>query len=68
VDVVESAEDSAAPPLPKQLDGILESMITVEVIYYAILEQDCNENESHKSPLRTTLRKPFKVELLGDFL
>lgn len=63
VDVDGSIDD--CKEMKRRLDEIPETMLTVEVIYDAILEQVADANRSRKSSLNAVLRKPLQVELFG---
>lgn len=65
VDVnVDGAIDDCAK-LKRRLNEIPESMLTVEIIYDALLEQVASTNGSRKSSLTAILKRPFQVELFG---
>lgn len=51
--------------MKRRLDKIPESMLTVKVIYDAILDQVASTNGSRKSSLNAMLKRPLQVEFLG---
>lgn len=63
VDVNVDCDAADFEGMRKRLDKILDGMLTVEVIYDAILDQVSNGNGSRKSSLKTMLWKLLEVEV-----